>query len=178
MSTYEEFLEESKLLSGITDDSEDELEFRIAVPLSRPRGTCGEWMKEIVIQPEVLDSIVCRYDSTSWSATGGNSSSVISDVGKSTKPAATAWKRKPVTTTDRSAPPSTMKRGMTKEGGANGSMLDMRGVSVGATRTRSVIGSRARALMLRAESSQDSQRLGEVRYHIIDQHSTISSILT
>ena len=91
-----------------------------------------------------LDSIVRRYDSKSWSATGGRSSSAPSDNGVRTTPAAGAWRKKPA-----------LPRDVSKEGGA------MRGVGGAATRARPKISGRARALRLRSE---EYQRPGEVRY--------------
>ena len=158
----EEFHEELKLLSGAgvegpgneaSVEEEDLRELSIAVPQSLPPGLWGDdSMKEVVIPSDTLDSIVRRYDSTSWSATGGKSS----DTGAGTKPpvAAASWHGSPTSTG------LTQRRGE-KEGGAIGSM-DMRGVS-GARLARPSVGSRARALMLRAGSSPEGQRPGEVR---------------
>lgn len=147
MSSYAEFLQEAKLL---TNDTQEEIKFPTRVPHSRPRGTWGQWMKQITIPQDALDSLVRRYDSNSWSATGGRSSSLPSDGCTRTVPAAGAWRKKPTLQPERKQQgPSDVS----KEGGA------MRGVS-GAKRPKS--SGRARALRLRAESLLDCQRPGEV----------------
>lgn len=145
MSSYAEFLQEAKLL---TNDTQDEPVFPTRVPHSRPRGTWGQWMKEITIPQDALDSLVRRYDSKSWSATGGKSSNLPSNCTR-TVPAAGAWRKKPTLQPKQQGP-----REVSKEGGA------MRGVCGGAKRPKS--SGRARALRLRAESLLDCQRPGEV----------------
>lgn len=147
MSSYAEFLRESS--KPLTDDAQEEAVFPVTVPHSRPRGTWGQWMKEITIPQDALDSLVRRYDSKSWSATGGRSSNLPSDGSARTAPAAGAWLKKPTLQPDRIEP-----RDVSKEGGA------MRGVAGGAKRPKS--SGRARALRLRAESSLDYQRPGVV----------------
>ena len=161
MSSYAVFLRESnQLLSTVTDEFLEEKRFPIAVPHSRPRGTWGEWMKEITIPKEVLDSLVRRYDSTSWSATGGKSSTAANDDDARTVPAAGAWRRKPVLPQE--------PRDVSKEGGA------MRGVcGAAAARSRPKSSGRARALRLRSESSLEYQRPGQVRVF-----RRISSVMT
>ena len=139
MSSYGEFLEEAKILSTEADDEE---EFPITVPHSRPRGTWGQWMREFKLPPDALDSIVRRYDSKSWSATGGRSS----DRASSTGPTRLSW--------------SGVARGrdVTKEGGATASM---RGVTRPFRSTTS--SGRARALLLRPGTPQEEvRRPGEV----------------
>lgn len=143
MSSYAEFLTEANDLSTINDDEEPR--YPVAVPHSRRRGTWSEWMKEVVIPPDVLDSIVKRYDSTSWSATGGRSSSVSKDGGVCAKSSAAAWQKKPAL--------SQVPRGETKGGGARA----MRGVS-GATRAYTRTVGRAQSLRLRSMSFNDDRR--------------------
>ena len=151
MSSYAEFLREAKELSAINDE---ERRFPVAVPHSRRRGTWTEWMKEVVIPPEVLDSLMRRYDSTSWSATGGRSSSVLKDGDTSSRPATGAWQRKPVV--------SQVDETRREEPKGGGATTSMHGVSGATTRPRS--SGRARALRLRSESFLDEQRpLHEVR---------------
>ena len=158
MSSYAEFLRESRILSTVTDEFLEEKKFPIAVPHSRPRGTWGEWMKEITLPKEVLNSLVRRYDSTSWSATGGKTCSAPNGDGAPNAPAAGAWQKKPVLPRE--------PRDVAKEGGA------MRGVC-GAARSRPKSSGRARALRLRSENSLEYQRPGQVRvFH------RISSLMT
>lgn len=148
MSSYAEFLREAREMSAIDDK---EQRFPVAVPHSRRRGTWTEWMKEVTVSPEVLDSLMKRYDSKSWSATGGRNISVPikhGDVSSSSRPAEGAWQMKPVLS--QVEVPQT-RRGEPKEGGATA----MRGVS-GATRPRT--SGRARALRLRSKSFLDEQR--------------------
>lgn len=148
MSSYAEFLRESS--RPLASDAQEETVFPVRVPHSRPRGTWGQWMKEITIPQDALDSLVRRYDSKSWSATGGRSTNLPSNSSARTAPAAGGWRSKPTLQPDR------MQQGreVSKEGGA------MRGVGNGAKRPKS--SGRARALRLRAESSLDYQRPGVV----------------
>lgn len=149
MSSYAEFLRESSRL--LADDDQEEAVYPVTVPHSRPRGTWGQWMKEITIPQDALDSLVRRYDSKSWSATGGRSSNLPTNTSAGTAPAAGAWRKKPTLQPDRNQPGP---RDVSKEGGA------MRGVGGGAKRPKS--SGRARALRLRAENSLDYQRPGVV----------------
>ena len=150
MSSYAEFLPEAKLLSTITDHYDEEVTVPIVVPHSRRRGTWSEWMKEIKIPPDVLDSIVKRYaDSKSWSATGGRTSSAPSrEDGASVAGAKVGAKQ---------AKPTLPRPDVAKGGGA----AAMRGVHCA---NRPKLSGRARALRLRSESSQEGQTPGEVRH--------------
>lgn len=143
MSSYGEFLEEAKMLSTTEDLSHEEEFPPITVPHSRPRGTWGQWMKELTLPPEVLDFIVRRYDSKSWSATGGRSGDSASRSGGRGS------------STSRKSGSAAMP---TKEGGATSSM---RGVA--RSRPRILSSGRARALLQRPETPQEARRRpGEV----------------
>ena len=153
MSSYREFLEEAKMLTTVTDSPEEEIQIPITVPHSRPRGTWGQWMKEFTIPPDVLDLIVRRYDSKSWSATGGRISESVSRSGEGASSNITVPSWSSVT-----AGPRARDDHGSKEGGATSSM---RGVT--RSRPRSLSSGRARALLQRPETPQESSRRpGEV----------------
>ena len=78
MSSYVEFLEEAKALSSPQAEH-----YPVAVPHSRPRGTWANWAREITIPDHVLDLIVQRYDSKSWTAAGGRESGASGVTGGS-----------------------------------------------------------------------------------------------
>ena len=149
MSSYGEFLEEAKILTTTTESLDEDLSIPITVPHSRPRGTWGQWMKEFTIPPDVLDLIVRRYDSKSWSATGGRSRESAPKSGEKASSSS-----KPLSWSNVAAGPSAA----TKEGGATSAM---RGVTC--SRPRSLSSGRARALLQRPETPQESpRRPGEV----------------
>ena len=153
MSSYREFLEEAKMLTTVTDSPEEEIQIPITVPHSRPRGTWGQWMKEFTIPPDVLDLIVRRYDSKSWSATGGRINESVSRSGEGASSNITVPSWSSVT-----ADPRAGDDHGSKEGGATSSM---RGVT--RSRPRILSSGRARALLQRPETPQESSRRpGEV----------------
>ena len=170
MSSYVDFLEESMVLSAAAENSHEERIYPHVVPHSRPRGTWGEWVKEVAIPTDVLDVIVQRYDSESWSATGGRSSSgASSDDGTGAR--SRGMRSKPLATT-RPAHASGAGLGgrgaglqVPKGGGATQRTTSsaMRGVAgAGATRSQAMSSGRARALRLRSEGSLGCQSLREV----------------
>ena len=158
MSSYKEFLEEARILSSTTAPSNEDIPIPITVPHSRPRGTWGQWMKEFTLPPDVLDSIVRRYDSKSWSATGGRSSARVPGEGSrvSSTSAALSW-----------SSVAGSRDGATKEGGATTTARTMRGVSTSGARRRPMTSGRARALLRHSETPQkEARRPGEVSRYV------------
>lgn len=141
MSSYAEFLGEAWHLSATQERVSEEEPYPVAVPHSRGRGEWAQWVREAVIPQNVLDVIMKRYGSESWSANAWRRTRV--DGGRSS---AAPWRR-----------PPEQPRPVAKEGGAK--QVPMRGVGCG-SRPRS--SGRAWALKMHLEGLQESRRPGQV----------------
>ena len=154
-SDLKEFQIESEMLTT-SKENEEKIVFPVTVPHSRPRGTWGQWMNEFKLPPRVLDSVVRRYDSKSWSATGGQSGGSRGRGSSAGVPCSPPRWSSVASRTTRNG------TGAMKEGGATtGSATAMRGVS--ARSRRPPTSGRARALLLRPGTPQgEARRPGEV----------------
>ena len=157
MSSYVEFLEEAKALSAPQAER-----YPVAVPHSRPRGTWASWAREITIPDHVLDLIVQRYDSKSWTATGGRErgASGVTGGSKSSEPPRSGATLSSQDDTQRKLY-SRVAAG--KEGGATELMRGVCRPRVsGPSDARPRNSGRARALRLRSESVLESASPGRV----------------
>ena len=142
MSSYAEFLDEAWHLSAPTRKRMTEEEcYPVAVPHSRGRGEWAQWVREAVIPQNVLDIILKRYGSESWSANAGKRTRVSG--GRSS---AGPWRR-----------PPEQPRPVAKVGGAK--QHPMRGVGCG---SRPKSSGRAWALKMHSESLQGGRKPGQV----------------